>query len=68
LDSAEGQFEVDGRTGLVSLARALDREERDSYNVTLRALDSGRPRNTALVSLLVRVLGKSMLLKIFCFY
>jgi protocadherin Fat 1/2/3 len=67
LDSAEGQFEVDGRTGLVSLARALDREERDSYNITLRALDSGRPRNTALVSLLVRVLGKSMLLKYFAF-
>jgi protocadherin Fat 1/2/3 len=58
LDSAEGQFEVDGRTGLVSLARALDREERDSYNLTVRAIDSGRPRGTAVVTLLIRVLGK----------
>ena len=58
LDSAEGQFEVDSKRGLVSLARALDREERDSYNLTVRAMDAGRPRGTALTNLLVRVLGK----------
>ena len=48
-------------TGIVSLARSLDREVRDSYNLTLRAMDSGRPRLSAVTKLIVRVLGESLL-------
>ena len=58
LDSANGHFEMNPRNGIVSLAKSLDRERVDLYNLTVRALDAGRPRLTAITQLMVRVLGK----------
>lgn len=52
-------FAVDSRTGIVSLSKSLDREVRESYNLSVRAMDSGRPRLSAVTNLIVRVLGES---------
>ena len=58
LKSDSDHFKVDSRTGIVSLTRTLDREIRDSFNLSVRAMDSGRPRLTAVTSLVVRVAGE----------
>ena len=42
----------------MNLAKSLDREIRDSFNLSVRAMDSGRPRLTAVTSLVVRVAGE----------
>ena len=60
LDSGAEGFAIDSKTGIVSLAQGLDRELRDSFNLTVRAMDSGRPRLSALASLVVRVMGESV--------
>ncbi|UYV60172.1 FAT1, partial [Cordylochernes scorpioides] len=49
-------FEVDADTGLVRLARALDRESRGLYNVTVRATDHGSPALSTAARLEVTVL------------
>ncbi len=56
LDSADGAFKVDPATGLVALAKALDRETRALYNLTVRAMDHGRPRLSSTCHLVVTVL------------
>jgi len=56
LNSAGGHFKVDAITGLVTLAKPLDREERASYNLTVRATDSGSPRLSSETTLRVTVL------------
>ena len=58
LDSRESQFVIDSKTGIVSLAKLLDRETRASYNLTVRALDDGQPRLSSETSLVIRVLGE----------
>ncbi len=56
LSSAEGAFRLDSTTGVVSLAKPLDRETTSMYNLTVRAMDHGRPRLSSVTSLLVMVL------------
>ena len=68
LDSANGHFEMNPRNGIVSLAKGLDRERVDLYNLTVRAMDAGRPRLTALTQLMVRVLGKQNVMVVHPFY
>ena len=58
LDSADGHFTVEERTGIVSLAKSLDREMKALYNLSIRAIDAGRPKLSSVTSLLVHVLGK----------
>ena len=58
LKSDSDHFKIDSRTGIVSLSKGLDREIRDSFNLTVRAMDSGHPRLTAVTNLVVRVLGE----------
>uniref|UniRef100_A0A8C4NG34 FAT atypical cadherin 1 n=1 Tax=Eptatretus burgeri TaxID=7764 RepID=A0A8C4NG34_EPTBU len=41
VDSAGGHFAIDQESGIVSLIKALDREERAIYNATVRATDQG---------------------------
>lgn len=62
IDSADGHFTIDAKNGIVSLAKELDRELVDLYNLTVRAMDSGRPRLTAVTNLIVRVLGECIFL------
>ena len=44
LDTADGAFKMDSGTGIVTLAKPLDREARALYNLTVRAMDRGSPR------------------------
>ena len=62
IDSADGYFDIEEENGLIRVARELDREMRDVYNLTVRAMDAGRPRLTAVTNLLIRVLGNIILL------
>ena len=61
LSSDSEHFSIDSRTGIVSLSSELDREERDVYNLRVRAMDSGRPRQSAVTDLVVRVVGELLL-------
>ena len=51
----EDIFRIDSQTGVVRLAESLDFETRQSYNVTVRALDGGIPSLYAEASLFVRI-------------
>ena len=62
LDAGDGHFMLDSKTGIVSLSKGLDREIRDMFNLTVRAMDSGRPRLASVTNLVVRILGKCMVL------
>ncbi|XP_050707145.1 fat-like cadherin-related tumor suppressor homolog [Eriocheir sinensis] len=55
VDSAEGHFTIDEMEGVVSLARPLDRETRDSYSLTVRAVDQGSPPLSSTTQLIVTV-------------
>ena len=46
----------------MSLSKGLDREIRDTFNLTVRAMDSGRPRLASVTNLVVRILGKCRVL------
>ena len=61
IDSADGHFDIEPENGLIRVNRELDREARDMYNLSVRAMDAGRPRLTAVAHILVRVLGKIQL-------
>ena len=49
------RFSIDRLTGTVRLARLLDFEERQLYNLTVRAKDRGTPSLTSLAHLAVEV-------------
>ncbi len=49
-------FKIEQSTGLVSLAKPLDRETKSLYNLTVRAMDHGTPRLSSQASLIVTVL------------
>ncbi|XP_042241862.1 fat-like cadherin-related tumor suppressor homolog [Homarus americanus] len=51
----EDSFRMDEETGVVRLARSLDYETRQSYNVTIRAQDGGFPPLEAYASLFIRI-------------
>ena len=42
--AADGAFRMDSGTGIVTLAKPLDREATALYNLTVRAMDRGSPR------------------------
>ena len=48
------------KTGIVSLAKKLDRETKESYNLTVRVIDSGQPRLSTDTSLIIRVQGEQI--------
>ena len=62
VDSADGHFTIDEMEGVVSLARPLDREIRDSYILTVRAIDQGVPPLSSTTQLTVTVSGKRHML------
>ncbi|XP_071532452.1 fat-like cadherin-related tumor suppressor homolog isoform X3 [Panulirus ornatus] len=55
VDSADGHFTIDATEGVVSLARPLDRETRESYTLTVRAVDQGVPQLSTTTQLTVTV-------------
>ena len=56
IDSAQNHFKIDQTSGIVSLAKPLDRESKAMYNLTVRAMDRGRPRLVSVTNLVVLVL------------
>ena len=56
VDSAKGHFKIDSVSGIVSLAKPLDREEKAMFNLTVRATDGGRPRLSTMTNMMVLVL------------
>lgn len=56
VDSAQDHFKISAENGIVTLAKPLDRETRDSYNITIKAIDQGSPQLFSITTLLVLVL------------
>jgi len=56
IDSAKGHSKIDTVSGIVSLAKPLDREEKAMFNLTVRATDGGRPRLSSITNMMVLVL------------
>ncbi|KAK1803047.1 hypothetical protein P4O66_021580, partial [Electrophorus voltai] len=55
LEHSAGMFSVDPRTGLITVAAALDRETQDKYELRVVARDQGQPSLSAEASLVVTV-------------
>ena len=56
---SEGKFEVDRKTGVVTLIGTLDRELTDSYQMIIAAFDSGSPFNSATATVTITVLDSN---------
>ncbi|BES91153.1 Laminin G domain [Nesidiocoris tenuis] len=56
LDSIKGKFKIDSKSGLIQLMGTVDREERDSYNLVVRASDKMAPELYSDARLTVTVL------------
>lgn len=56
MDSADGHFKIAPDSGIVILAKPLDRETRSMYNLSIRAVDQGTPQLSKLAILNVHVL------------
>lgn len=56
VDSAKDHFVIAPDSGIVTLAKPLDRETKDSYNVTIKAIDQGSPQLYSVTSLFILVL------------
>lgn len=58
IDSHKDHFKIISESGIITLAKPLDREEKEIYNLTVRAIDHGSPRllSTAIVIVNVQVM------------
>lgn len=56
VNSGESHFEVDKDTGIVRLAKSLDREAQSIFTLIVKAVDSGMPQLWTLTTLQVTVL------------
>ncbi|KAK0095182.1 hypothetical protein PV326_009029, partial [Microctonus aethiopoides] len=55
VDSANGHFLIASDSGIVTLAKSLDRETKEMYNLTVKALDQGTPQLFSTATLIVNV-------------
>lgn len=55
VDSYKEHFKISPDSGIITLSKPLDREQKASYNLTLQALDQGTPQLSTLASLVVNV-------------
>lgn len=55
IDSSKGHFKIASDSGIITLAKPLDREIRAQYNLTIQTTDQGTPRMSTLTSLVVNV-------------
>lgn len=55
VDSANGQFSISPEDGIVTLSKPLDRETKDSYNISIKAIDQGAPQLYNVTSLRILV-------------
>lgn len=55
-DSANNHFIISPDSGIVTLAKKLDRETCETYNITVKAIDQGSPPLSSLTQLNIIVL------------
>lgn len=55
IDSFNDHFLMASESGIVTLAKPLDREIRAMYNLTVQAVDQGTPQLSSIASLIVNV-------------
>lgn len=55
VDSYKEHFKIARDSGIITLAKPLDREEKAIYNLTVEATDQGVPKKSTIVSLIVNV-------------
>ncbi|XP_011297771.1 fat-like cadherin-related tumor suppressor homolog isoform X1 [Fopius arisanus] len=55
VDSADGHFIITSDSGIVTLAKPLDRETKEMYNLTVKAVDQGTPQLFSTATLIVNV-------------
>ncbi|MBN3305853.1 PCD20 protein, partial [Amia calva] len=52
-------FTVDKATGVLTVSTSLDREEKEKYRFTVRAVDRGLPRKEAIATVVITVLDRN---------
>lgn len=55
IDSFKEHFKIIADSGIVTLAKPLDREEKEVYNLTVQAFDHGSPRLASIAYVIVNV-------------
>ncbi|KAL3276606.1 hypothetical protein HHI36_011978 [Cryptolaemus montrouzieri] len=55
IDSFNNHFKMESDSGIVTLAKPLDRELRAMYNLTIQAVDQGSPQLSSVTTLIVNV-------------
>ncbi|XP_017769468.1 PREDICTED: fat-like cadherin-related tumor suppressor homolog isoform X4 [Nicrophorus vespilloides] len=55
LDSSNNHFKIESDSGIVTLAKPLDRELKAMYNLTVQVVDQGTPRLSTIASLVINV-------------
>lgn len=55
IDSFNEHFQIIPDSGIITLAKPMDREEKDMYNLTVQAFDHGDPRLSSMAYVIVNV-------------
>lgn len=55
IDSFKEHFKIIPDSGIITLAKPMDREEKDMYNLTVQAFDHGNPRLSSIAYVVVNV-------------
>lgn len=55
LDSSNNHFKISRETGIITLNKPLDREQKASYNLTLKAVDLGTPPLSTILHFTINV-------------
>lgn len=56
IDSADNHFKIEPDSGIVTLLKPLDREQKATYNLSVKAYDQGTPQLSQTIKLFVLVL------------
>ncbi|KAF4025542.1 hypothetical protein G4228_017589 [Cervus hanglu yarkandensis] len=56
---APSYFSLDSVTGILTVSTQLDREEKEKYRYTVRAVDSGKPPQESVATVVITVLDKN---------
>ncbi|KAB0372911.1 protocadherin-20 [Muntiacus reevesi] len=56
---APSYFSLDSVTGILTVSTQLDREEKETYRYTVRAVDSGKPPQESIATVVITVLDKN---------
>lgn len=65
IDSFKEHFKIIPDSGIITLAKPMDREEKDMYNLTVQAFDHGNPRLSSIAYVVVNVQVRSFAVKYF---